>query len=557
MEAKEIVQYYNYLKKERSNWDISFQQVAELVWQTQADFTETTLTKGEFIWNKLFDTTAYDSLLTRASSFLGMVWASGKFVYTPVHKDIKNDKDSIEFFNRATKMVQYDLANPKSKLNTSLFEVELYLGSFGTGCLILSENGGRVRFASLDLKEIYIDEDEFGEANVLIRKYELTIEQAIEKYVLTNLSNDVQACARKGGDELKKKIIFLHSIRPRKKKKANAGVLSMPWESMHVEYATNHLVKESGFLYKPFFICRENKKSDEKYGRGAGFLTLADNNNIQTVTKDLIKIFNLYSDPPTGSINTTTNSGVIDKSPGAHTSFESINPGQRPFFNLIEEFNGNPQVLLEFRDMLKNNITKKFDIDVLLDFNSEREMTATESIQRAAIRQQALGSKFWSRIAEIYNPMLETVFNVYFENRKFGYTPKEAELLESELEDETTIDRIPQKIIDLMGKDEPVFEVVYHTPQAKEKLLADAQSTLNIYQNAAYIAEVTQDPSVFDNLNDDEALRDMKDIVINSNIFRTPKEVQNIRDKKRAIQEAQAKLEAEKQLSEIDKNINK
>jgi len=331
----------------------------------------------------------------------------------------------------------------------------------------------------------------------------------------------------------------------------------MPWESMHVEYATNHLVKESGFLYKPFFICRENKKSDEKYGRGAGFLTLADNNNIQTVTKDLIKIFNLYSDPPTGSINTTTNSGVIDKSPGAHTSFESINPGQRPFFNLIEEFNGNPQVLLEFRDMLKNNITKKFDIDVLLDFNSEREMTATESIQRAAIRQQALGSKFWSRIAEIYNPMLETVFNVYFENRKFGYTPKEAELLESELEDETTIDRIPQKIIDLMGKDEPVFEVVYHTPQAKEKLLADAQSTLNIYQNAAYIAEVTQDPSVFDNLNDDEALRDMKDIVINSNIFRTPKEVQNIRDKKRAIQEAQAKLEAEKQLSEIDKNINK
>jgi len=557
MEAKEIVQYYNYLKKERSNWDISFQQVAELVWQTQADFTETTLTKGEFIWNKLFDTTAYDSLLTRASSFLGMVWASGKFVYTPVHKDIKNDKDSIEFFNRATKMVQYDLANPKSKLNTSLFEVELYLGSFGTGCLILSENGGRVRFASLDLKEIYIDEDEFGDANVLIRKYELTIEQAIEKYGLTNLSNDVQACARKGGDELKKKIIFLHSIRPRKKKKANAGVLSMPWESMHVEYATNHLVKESGFLYKPFFICRENKKSDEKYGRGAGFLTLADNNNIQTVTKDLIKIFNLYSDPPTGSINTTTNSGVIDKSPGAHTSFESINPGQRPFFNLIEEFNGNPQVLLEFRDMLKNNITKKFDIDVLLDFNSEREMTATESIQRAAIRQQALGSKFWSRISEIYNPMLETVFNIYFENRKFGYTPKEAELLEFESEDETTIDRIPQKIIDLMGKDEPVFEVVYHTPQAKEKLLADAQSTLNIYQNAAYIAEVTQDPSVFDNLNDDEALRDMKDIVINSNIFRTPKEVQNIRDKKRAIQEAQAKLEAEKQLSEIDKNINK
>jgi len=468
---RETLKDFERLKSERSNWDNSFQLVAEYVWQTKADFTVTSITQGEFLFNKLYDTTAYDSMVIRASSFLSMVWGNGEFAFVPVHESIKEDQESLDFFQQATEIVKADLQDPKVNLDLALYQVELYLGSFGTGCLIVvQKEDDSIRFASLDLKEIYIDEDEYGNADTLFRRYELTVEQAIKKFGLENLSPKMKGLVKSKESNIKQ--TFLHIIRPRRKPKAKMGVLAMPFESLHIDYSNKYLIKESGFDYKPFFVCRENKKSDEQYGRGAGFISIADNKNLQTVTKDMIHIFNRYADPPTGSMNASITGGIIDKSPGGHTSFETTIQGQKPFFNLIEEFGGNLQALNEFRQSLKENITKKFDIDVLLDFNSEREMTAYEVNQRASMRQQALGSKFYSRIAEIYNPMLETIFQIYLSNSKFGYSNAEAEILKSRGIEVSKI--IPDKVLNLIGNNEPVYDIVYYTPQAQEKMMIRA-----------------------------------------------------------------------------------
>lgn len=556
---KEITQQFESLKAERATWDVNFQLVAEYVWTSKADFTTEYETPGRFLNNNLYDTTAYDSMIRRASALKGMVWGNGEFRYVPVHDNIKEDEDAIKFFQDATDIVRADLSNPESNLEPTLFENELYDGSFGTSCLIISEsNNNRVRFASLDLKEYYVDEDEFGNVDTLFRLYDLKVKQAVQKYGLEVLSESVQG--KFNSKQYNEKIKFLHVIRPRKYKKTQEGVFSMPFESVHLEYAKKHLVKESGFNYKPFLVHRENKKTDEKYGRGPGFNTISDNKNLQTVTADLIHISNRYGDPPLAAINASATGDIIDKSPGGYTNFEVANSISKPIFNLVEEINGNIPVLLEFKRELQERITQQFNIDILLDFNNEKQMTAFETAQRASIRQQALGSKFTSRIVERYTPMLTTVFDIYFKNRRFGVTPNEAEVIRFNAQQKNLpipdLKVIPQTVLDLMESRDEVYDVVYYTPQAQQKMLAESQTILTIYQNASLIAQATGDASVFDNLNHDEAIRSMENMTIISDLFRSKKEVEGLRADRQKMQDAQMALGAAKEGSEIQKNLS-
>ena len=110
-----ILSRFNKLKAERSNWNNSWQRIAELVNTKKANFTSTQ-TEGEFYNTKVFDTTAQFCVKNRASTIKSMLFGNYDFKLEPVKKLI-NTEGMIKFFDEATSILKDNLKNSASAFN--------------------------------------------------------------------------------------------------------------------------------------------------------------------------------------------------------------------------------------------------------------------------------------------------------------------------------------------------------------------------------------------------------------------------------------------------------
>lgn len=508
-EYKQVIEEFNEIKSQRSNWDVMYQVLGEYISQMKQNF-QGQPSNGEFLTEEIFDSTGTFAAYNAASALLGMLWpgsAKGNIEITPP-EDMPESTELSKFYEDMTNKLTTAMDDPKANLALALDEYMLDQMIFGTsGVGVERGEKSKLLFKSYGVKELYLDEGKNGLINKIALLYEWSATRVVDEYGEENVSEKTRKAAQSGRKE---KVKILIMISPRKEKKAIKGKLAMDYQSLHLEYDTCHLLKEDGFHELPIAVARFRKLNYEKMGRSNGMNALPDIREANALREAVIIATEKTLDMPIGVIDDgMLGGGYIDTSPRAVTVFNaSGNIGNTPpVFNIGEV----PDIrYAEARlEKLRETISQHFGIDRLIDMNNDTQMTFGEAQIRDQLRTASLLGLFSRQIAEVFTPIMERSINMLWRDGEFG-------VLEGSEEEAALIAKgkepayFPEEIQKRLEVGEDIYQITYKTKAANASKAEEYIAIIDVMTFATQAMAV--DESIKHRVNLHEGIKKISDI---------------------------------------------
>lgn len=504
-QGKEVKEFFDLIKTDRSNWDNLYQILGEYISLIKQDFLGQP-SRGEFLIKDVFDSTGAFAAYNAASTLLGMLWpgkAEQAIQIKPVD-DLPQTKEIAFFFERMNSSLFKAMDDPKANLSNALDEYMLEQMIFGTsGIAIEKGKKSKLLYTPHGVKNLYIDEGENGLVDVVALYYEWTAKRIVNEYGEANVSTEIAKAYKANRTQDRFKILRL--IRARQEPKAEKGKLSMPYESIHIEYQTCHVLREGGFEEFPLPVCRFRKLNYEKMGRSCGMNAIPDIKEANFLREAVIIATEKALNMPQGVIDDgMLGGGYIDTSAGAVTVFNAANnvSGMPPIFDI-----GTPPDIRSAEkrlEVLEDVISRHFNIDRLLDFNNDVRMTFGEAQIRDQIRTASLAGLFSRQISELFTPLIERSVNILWREGEFGVIPGSEEEQERLIKNQP-INYLPEAIIDRLEKGEDIYEITYKTKAANATKAEEYVAILDVMGIAGQM--VNLDPSIAQRINMHESLK--------------------------------------------------
>jgi hypothetical protein len=543
MEAKQYKQDFDRRKVERSNWDTMYQVLGEYISLNKQNF-EGQPAKGEFLIKEVFDSTGVFGAYNSASSLLGMLWTgSAKQALEIVQPDDMEESTELsEFYEMMTIEATRHMDDANANLTLALDEYMLDQMIFGTSGVGVEKGvDSKLLYKPYGVKELYIDEGRNGRVNVANLFYEWTITRLVDEYGIENVSEKSRKTFEAGQGEQTIKVLI--TIQPRKEKKAELGMLSLRFESIHMEYDSCHIMREEGFSEFPIPVTRYRKLNYEKYGRSAGMNALPDIREANALREAVIIATEKSLDMPQGVIDGgMLGGGFIDTSAGAITVFNaSANVGNSP---PIFDIGKQPEIraAMERLEDLKETISRHFNIDRLLDFNNDVQMTFGEAQIRDQLRTSSLSGLFARQISELFTPLFERSMNILWRDGVFGVVEGSEEELEAQERGEE-VKYLPEAIVKRLEQGKDVYQIVYKTKAANASKAEEYIAILDVMNFALQAMQV--DEGIRDRVDLHEALKEI------GNIRGLPVGVLRQDDKVEAIQKSRQEQQQAAQTMEM------
>jgi len=511
MEMKQVKAEFDQLRQERSTWNTMYQILGEYVSQIKQNF-ETEPTQGDFLVNEIYDSTGPFAAHAAASTLMGMLWpgTASQSLEIVVPDDMDGESTELtNFYERMTSRLTRAMDDPKANLSLSLDEYmldELIFGTAGVG--VDKGDESKLLYRPYGVKESFIDEGRNGRVNKCYIFYEWTVNRTVGEYGIDKVSAKTKEKFEngKGGEKIK----VLQVISPRKVKKAEKGKLAMAYQSLHIEYETEHLLKEDGFHEMPIMFGRFRKLNYEKYGRSPAMNALPDIREANALRESVIIATEKALDMPKGVIDDgVLGGGVIDTSAHAINVFNASGyaGSTPPIFDI-----GSPPDItaaLSRLEELKNSIAQHFFIDRLLDFNNETQMTFGEAQIRDQRSSASMTALFSRQIAEVLSPLIERSVNVLWREGEFGVIPGSVEE-EALLAEGKEPDYIPDELIKRLEAGEEVYQIVYKTKAANAARAEEYMGILDIMQIGIQAMQI--DPGVGKRIDLHAAIKELAKI---------------------------------------------
>ena len=518
--ASDLKNNLSRLMEKRSNWEIHWQEVADYMLPRKADITMER-PKGDKRHTVIFDGTAIHSLELLASSLHGMLTSSVNRWFGLRYKDtLTNENDEArEWLEEVTDKMY--LAISRSNFQQEVFETYFDLIAFGTSCLQIEEDQEDIiRFSSRHIKELYISEDSRGMVNCIYRRFKMSAKATVDKFGFEVLSKKTQDTFKKSQFE---DIELVHVVKPRdmynprKQDKKN-----MPFTSVYFEYETGHIISEGGFKEFPYVVPRYLKASNEIYGRSPAMNALADVKVLNKMVEVGMKAAQKQVDPPL-LVPDDSMLMPIRMSPGSINYYRS---GSRDRIETLNIGANNP-LGLNMEDQRRQAISATFHVDQLL-ITENRNMTATEVVQRNQEKMRILGPVLGRLQSELLQPMIIRIFNIMMRN---GLFPEAPEIL---LNQEVDVEYVSPMALAQRGEE-----------------LNSIVKGLELFGNISQLAPATLDyidpPGLIKNL--------IKILGLPATMIRSDAEVQQIAEEKAEAQQQQAQMQEQMAQSEMARNV--
>ena len=509
-EYQHIKDGFKRAKSERSNWNTMYQILGEFISQIKQDF-EGQPSKGEFLTDEIFDSTGTFSAHNSASAMLGMLWpgSASQAIEITMPDDMEESTELAVFYEDMSKKVARAMDDPKANLALALDEYMLDQVIFGTsGVGVEKGDESKLLYRPYGVKELYIDEGKNGKVDKLWLFYEWTVERVVGEYGIDSVSERVRKLFNDNNTQDMVKI--LHAISRRVEPKAEKGKLAMPYESIHLEFDACHLLKEDGFNEFPISVARLHKLNYEKYGRGFGQFAIPDIREANALREAIVIATEKALNMPQGVLDDgIMGSGYIDTSANAITVFNaSSRVGSAP---PIFDIGSPPDVSTAEKRLeeLKRTISQHFNIDRLIDFNNDTQMTFGEAQIRDQIRTSSLAGLFGRQIAEIYTPLITRSVNILWRDGEFGVAPgsiEEQDLIAEGKEPK----QFPEAILKRLEAGEDAYRITYKSKAANASRAEEYIAILDILSFSIQAMQV--DPSVANRINLHEGLKNMASI---------------------------------------------
>jgi hypothetical protein len=516
--ARQLKDNLSRLMEKRSNWESHWQEVADYMLPRKAEITKQRAA-GDKRNISIFDATPIHALELLAASLHGMLTSSANRWFSLRFKETElNDSDEAkEWLEDATQRM-YDVI-AKSNFQQEIFECYHDLIAFGTACLMIEEDDeDTLNFSARHIKEIYIQENKKGYVDTIYRKFKMPAQAVLDKFGMENVSKEVLNSAKKNPFD---DLTIIHVVRPRlefdpkKKDKKN-----MPFQSIYYEESTGHIIMIGGFKENPYVIPRYLKASTEIYGRSPGMNALPDVKVLNKMVENSLKAAAKQIDPPL----LIPDDGMLAPIRMAPGSINYYRAGSRDRIEPLN-INANTSITLNSENQRREAILKMFHVDQLV-ITENRNMTATEVLQRQEEKMRILGPVLGRLQSELLSPMIIRIFNIMLRNNLFQMAPAILRLQELNIE--------------------------YVSPIALAQKSSELQS---IMRGLEIFGSMAQAMPVMDYIDENGLIKQLINILgLPAKMIKSDAEVQQIREERAQQQQMQMEMQQQLNESQVAKN---
>jgi hypothetical protein len=400
-------------------------------------------------------------------------------------------------------------------------------GSYATAVMYSEDDvaKSRVMFSTRHLGEIYIAEDRYGMVDTTHRKYLMTAKCASDEFGDSVLSDKIVKSAKEKPDT---EYEFIHAVFPNNDQSyGKIDSANKPFTSAYIEATGEKILKLGGYDDNPYFVWRWRKNAHEVYGRGPAHDALIDIRALNQIRKDTLTQSQRAAAPPMNvpdemkfKVRLTPDGLNYYKDTGRYIT--PINTGS----NFTIAF----QLIEDYREIIK----KHFRVDFFLMLaEAERQMTATEIIERQGEKAAVLGSTIGRLNNEVLNPLIDRITNIAY---KSGRLPPP-----------------PDVLLEYGGGK---IDVDYMGPLAQaQRRLFKTQGVMRSLEAVAGIVQIM--PEVLDNIDPDVVAKELlESFGFPQKAIRKPEDVEEIRTARAQAQEAAQQAELAKTYGQAAPGLN-
>jgi len=356
----------------------------------------------------IYDTTAIKASNTLADGIQGYSFARNQAWFKAALEDIDDMSGEETAWLQYAEKIMYRQTQKSNFYDEGRTFVKC-CADFGTAIMTREDDVIRriPSYKTQHLKYCAIDENPYGEVDVLFRDFWVDAFRAASIFGANSLPKNIREAYDKGSMKLWK---FTQAMLPVDRYDIDIehpqgkDFYSVYWADIDREKA----VMDGYFQLKPFFCWRWSRNLDGGvWGTNSpGTMELPDIKQANSVRSDLSRLEQQIGRPPIKA--TEGLNGRINLRPNGVTS---IRPGED--FALVQVA-GDPTGMMADLASLQKSINEAYytDFFLILSQNMEKQKTATE-VAGIQGEKAALMSAFYGRLsAEFLEPMLEDLFSI-------------------------------------------------------------------------------------------------------------------------------------------------
>lgn len=366
---------------------------------------------------ELLDSTGTDATRTLAAALMsGLTPANSRWFGLEAGRETGEEKRWLdESANTLWELIH------ASNYDSVGFECMLDLAIAGQFALFVDElpDGGLV-MESWPLANTYVAASTTnGPVDVVMNEYQITGEQAAALYGEDKLSEKVRERAKEKPDEM---VEFVRAVYPRTSAAGQSSrfARNLPFASCHVEKASRHVVRESGYHELPVGCPRWNQIPGSAYSFGPVFEALPDLRTLNKVCEFDLANMDLATAGMWGAVD----DGVLNA--------RSIKIGPRKVVVMAEKDNfwplqpaGNFQVAALEIERLQRSVRRTMMADQLEpQQKAGTPPTATEIVVRVEMIRQLLGPVYGRQQSEFLQWFVTRCFGLAYRGGAFTRPPR-------------------------------------------------------------------------------------------------------------------------------------
>lgn len=508
------------------------------------------------------DPTAAISVNQTGDYLVGIMWGTGEKVFDilPSRYVLEADEDKAaldEYYSFVTDQILYHMNHPDSGYTAALWPYAHDQICFGTSGIGIFQNEAFKKGVehnaliarNYGIDNIVIDVGKSNRVDYVFATYNWNALRIISEFSNHNnntLPRSVQDAYNKGDYDTKFEVVFgmfpRDGFNPRLKGARGTKYRGV-WFLEDSKESDNVIFLEESFSERPINIARMIIQRGDVWGRSSGTMLLSAIRSVNYMVGTAIEVIEKMADPALGVFsNAIFGDSVLDTSPTGLTVFNSTIAGAgggNPTFPIYDV--GDPSSLISFLvPYLNEKITTAFKIDLLLDFNSESNRTATEILKRSVIRGQALSGLLTQQKDERLIPDIKRAASILLNLDELGTSPNNAVLVEELKEADQQRRIIPQSVLNVIESGRPWFEIRFNNDLDKITRTETMQNLTQILHTVLAIHQVY--PDIIEAVNWYKLLEEINDSLdSNSQILLSEFE---FKDKIRQIAELRAQAMA-------------
>lgn len=520
-DATQIWQLYNSCREEREQYTPLWNDISKFVGiNVDVDYTykNSVANKSRTLDEYVDDPTAAIAANQFGDYLIGILWGTGEGVFDLIPsryvKEFIDEADVAEFYKFATDQTLYHMNHPDCGYTTALRPYAYDQASFGTSGIGTFPNQGFKRGVAENAlvcraygpDNLAIAAGQNGMVEIAFATYHWKTNQIVGEFCMTagvvdtkkvgKLPQPIKDAYNQGQFNTEFTLVFGYFPREDFDPKLQ-GTRGTRYRGVWFLDNKNHnkTFFEESFSEKPIPVTRQIVVRGEVWGRSSMTMLLSTIRSVNYMLSVTIEILEKMGNPALGMTgNSILGDAVLDTSPNGLTIFNGmLANGNTPVFPIHDV--GDPSGIIQFLlPYLNDKVTTAAKVDVLLDFNSAKEMTAAEALKRYVIRGKSLSGILGQQKNERLVPDVRRAVSILLDMNELGVPAGSDPDREAMLKKRNLSGRIiPEAVMQVMKAGKPWYEIKFNNELEKLSRTEKVEALVQVLNAITAIASVFPD----------------------------------------------------------------